>query len=300
MTRVTGPRRRMLMIAAVCGVIAAHDASGQNVAQIVFIPQTYFIGDLVEARVLVRSSAALDLEIPEQLPEREWLDFRSVSVGRRADGYEVRIVFQPFFVGTRQLPDLDLGSIVLPGVSAVVSSVGEESELSLYPVRDQLLLPGTQILILAIVLALVGVPLVLFSAGGWVRRNVQVLVERYRENRPYRALQKGLRSIQSEMHELDGKRFYIRLLDLMRGYLGGRFAAEIRSATSNELDLHLGRSGIPEEEREPIVQLFRFGDLVKFANRRVTVDERERHLQLVREITSTLQRHGKEHSDVGA
>jgi hypothetical protein len=32
----------------------------------------------------------------------------------------------------------------------------------------------------------------------------------------------------------------------------------------------------------------------------VTVDERERHLQLVREITSTLQRHGKEHSDVGA
>ncbi len=279
--------------------------AGQAISQVVFLPQTYYIGDVVEARVVVRATGNLDLMVPGTLPDTDWVDFRSVSVVQRADGYEIRIVFQPFFVGTRQLPPIDLGSMTVSGVSAVVNSLateaGQTGPLELQPVRDQILLPGTQLMIALIVIALVGVPVIVIGTGGWVRRWVQRVRARYRENRPYRTLQKGLRQLQTDIHELDGKRYYIRLLDLTREYLGGRFSPAFRSATTGELDVQLRRAGIPAEPRTRLVDLFRFGDLVKFANRRVTVDDRTRHLEEVRAVTAGLQkREWEEHRDVGA
>jgi hypothetical protein len=292
--------RRLLLVLVLAGV--AGSISGQSIAETIFLPQTYYVGDVVEARVVVRSSEELDLTVPETLPQTEWVDFRDVSIVQRADGYEVRIVFQPYFVGTRQLPGMDLGAFTVSGVSAVVSSLrGESGELELQPVRDQLLLPGTRALIAVIVLSLFGIPLVVVFTGGWARRQFYVLRERYRENRPYRTLQKGLKQLQTDMHDLDGKRYYIRLVDLTRSYLEGRYSPVYRSATTGELDVQLRRSGVPAEQRQGLIELFQFGDLVKFANRRVTVHDRTRHLEAVKRLSSELQRREWEGSDdVGA
>ena len=289
--------RRLLLIGVYGGL--AVSLFGQSIADVIFLPQTYYVGDLVEARAVVRSSEELDLTVPEPLPSAEWIDLRQVSIIQRADGYEVRILFQPFFVGTRQLPPLDLGGFTVSGVSAVVSSLrGEEGELELQPVRDQLLLPGTRALIAVIVLSIVGIPLLVVLTGGWARRKFHALQERYRENRPYRNLNKGLKQLQSEMHELDGKRYYIRLLDLTRSYLEGRYSSVFRSATTGELDPQLRRVGIPAEQRARVIELFQFGDLVKFANHRVTVHDRTRHLEAVKVLSGELQRREWEDGDV--
>jgi hypothetical protein len=152
--------RRFLPLLAL--FVASPYLAGQTVSQVVFLPQTYYIGDVVEARVIVRATESLDLVPPTPLPRSDWVDVRSVVVVQRADGYEVRVLFQPFFVGTRQLPPIDLGSMTLSGVSVVVQSLSvEEGELELQPVRDQLLLPGTQALIAVFLLLLVGVPVVI-------------------------------------------------------------------------------------------------------------------------------------------
>lgn len=275
---------------------------GQAVSQVVFLPQTYYVGDVVEARVLIRSSANLDLAPPATLPATDWVDIRSVTIVQRADGYEVRIVFQPFFVGTRQLPPIDLQAITISDLSPVVNSLApEEGDLQLRPIRDQLLLPGTQILIAVMILGLVGTPILVITTSGWLSRTIGRLRARYRENRPYRMLQRGLKQLQAEMHQVDGKRYYIRLLDLTREYLGGRFSPSFRSATTGELDVQLRRVGIPPAARGRLVELFQFGDLVKFANRRITVADRTRHLEEVREVTAQLQRNtSEEDDDVGA
>jgi hypothetical protein len=263
----------------------------QTVSQVVFLPQTYYIGDIVEARVIVRAAESLDLVPPTPLPRTDWVDIQSVVVVQRADGYEVRVLFQPFFVGTRQLPPIDLGSMTLSGVSVVVRRIAvEEGELQLQPVRDQLLLPGTEALIAVSLLLLIGVPVVIVLTGGWARRWLATVRERYRASRPYRALSRGLRQLQSELHELDGKGYYIRLLDLARSFLGGRFGPRFRSATTGELDQQLRRAGVDEALRERLVALFQFGDLVKFAGRRVTVDDRTHHLEEVRTVALELRR----------
>ncbi|MEX2442006.1 MAG: hypothetical protein WD492_00265 [Alkalispirochaeta sp.] len=292
--------RRFLLLVALAGVAAS--VSGQSITEVIFLPQTYYVGDVVEARVVVRSSEDLDLTAPETLPSTQWVDFRDVLIVQRADGYEVRIVFQPFFVGTRQLPAIDLGAFTVSGVSSVVSSLKtEDGELELQPVRDQLLLPGTRALIAVLVLSIVGIPLVVVFTGGWVRRTFLRLREWYRENRPYRTLQKGLKQLQAEMHELDGKRYYIRLVDLTRSYLETRYSSVFRSATTGELDIQLRKVGIPSEQRQGLIELFQFGDLVKFANRRVTVHDRTRHLEALKRLSGELQRREWEGSDdVGA
>ncbi|MFW5694166.1 MAG: hypothetical protein ACOCYB_03285 [Alkalispirochaeta sp.] len=294
--------RRLTLLAVVVAMSAAGSVYGQSIAEVLFLPQTFYVGDVVEARVVVRSSDDLDLTVPPTLPSAEWIDLRDVSIVQRADGYEIRIIFQPFYVGTRQLPTIDLGGFSVSGVSAVVNTLQTDTEeLELQPVRDQLLLPGTRALIAVIVLSIFGVPLVVALTGGWIQRQIHAIRERYRENRPYRMLQKGLKQLQTEMLELDGKRYYIRLVDITRSYLEGRFGSVFRSATTGELDVHLRKAGIPEEQRHRLIELFQFGDLVKFANRRVTVHDRTHHLEAVKTLSSELQRSEWEDRDnVGA
>lgn len=282
----------LLAATVLLGLLATEPLPAQTISEVVFLPQTYYVGDVVEARVVIRSTDVLDLVVPAELPDTAWVDLRSVQVLQRADGYEVRIVFQPFFIGTRRLPAIPMGALTVSGVSAVVSRLESSSGEELEPeaVRDQLLLPGTELLIGAAIIAIIGTPLLLLLTGGWLRGTVRRLRARYRENRPYRSLQKALRQLQSDMHELDGKRFYIRLVDLMRDYLGGRFGSSLRSATTGELDVQLRRAGVDADHRRQLVELFHFSDLVKFANRRVTVDDRTRHLEEVRSISGELQR----------
>ncbi|MCG8479539.1 MAG: hypothetical protein MI724_10620 [Spirochaetales bacterium] len=290
---------RLSVFVAVFGLLSA-TVSAQTISQVLFLPQTYYVGDVVEARIVVRSVEEIAFRIPSQLPDTEWVDFRSVQVVPRTGGYEIRVVFQPFFVGTRQLPAIDLDGFTVDTLSAVVSSLREEGELELEPIRSQILLPGTQLLTALIVLAALAIPFAILVAGEWSRRWFIAIRRRYRESRPYRTLQKGLRSLQVEMHELDGKRYYIRLLDMARSYLGGRLAPGIESATTGELDFVLGRTSIPIPEKERLIELFRFGDLVKFANKRVSVDDRMRHLSDIKDIAQTLHKRRKEDRDVGA
>lgn len=264
-------------------------AGAQSISQVIFLPQVYHVGDVVEARVVVRSTRALELRLPEALPRLSWVIVHSVEHLQRPDGVEVRIVFQPFFVGTRTLPPLDLGDLNLTGVSAFVTPLAGAEITEPHPIRDQLLLPGTRIFVAVALLVTVLVPITIWFAGGWGTRRVRAIVRWYRENRPYRNAKKGLRALSAEVNELDGKRFYIRLLDLARVYLAKRFDPGVLSATTGELGARLTKAGLDETVVQSVVELFRVGDLVKFANRRVTLDERHAHLEQLHNLV--LQTH---------
>lgn len=288
--------RVLRVVSALLLLVPIGSASAQAVSQVVFLPQTFYIGDMVEARVVVRTVETLSLTVPDALPVTEWFTIHSVTIVQRADGFEARIIFQPFFVGTRQLPVIGLGPMELSGVSVFVSSMVEPGDTDPAPVRDQMLLPGTRFLLALIVIAFVVVPLVILGAGKWTRRWIRRLIRRYRENRPYRRLTKNLRVLQGEMHELDGKRFYIRLLDEARVFFDRRFNASILAATTEELDGRLEQANAPPEVRQILVEMFRFGDLVKFAQQAVTLEDRTRHLDELRTLAQAVHRGRHGHS----
>lgn len=262
----------------------------QAVSQVILLPQTFFVGDMVEARVVVRTTETLALTVPDPLPVTEWITIHSVTIVQRADGFEARIVFQPFFVGTRQLPVIGLGAMELSGVSVFVNSLVAPGDLEPAPIRDQVILPGTRFLIALMVAAFVFVPLLVLGTGKWIRRWVRYLVGRWRENRPYRRLMKNLKVLQTEMHQLDGKRYYIRLLDEARTFFDRHFRASILAATTEELEDRLAGAKAPPEVRRVLVEMFQFGDLVKFAQQTVTLEDRTRHLDELRRLAQLVHR----------
>lgn len=273
--------------------ITVSEARGQDVTDVMFLPQTYHVGDRVEARVVLRNLEVDDLTIPAQPPETSWVRFESIIPIQRADGVELRILFQPFFVGTRELPALDLDGAVVTGITAFTTSVRtSDDEAASLIVRDQLVLPGTQLQLALLIGLIVIVPIVVIVTGGWGRRTVRRVARWYRENRPYRTFSRAIKALNKETHAIDGKTFYIRLLDISRTYLDGRFGTTVRSATTGELDGVLSRAGIDDESRRRIVSLFQFGDLVKFANQKVGIEARSRHVQELQRVVETLQREG--------
>ena len=287
-------------ILLVLGLICAAGAMAQTVSQAVFLPQQYYAGDIVEARVVVRGTVVPERDATQPLPSLPWVEVIDVFIVQRADGYEVRIRFQPFFVGTRRLPPIQLGEVTIDNVSAFVGSVLTEDDAAPAGMRDQLLLPGTRLLLILIVVAAIAVPTVVFVAGDWGRRTVRHLVRWYRERIPYRRFLRGLRVLSGRIHEIDAKRFYMDLQQLTREFMDRRFHAGLRAATTGELEDRLSRIGIPEDSRERLREMFEVADLVRYANRRVSLEERTAHLEDLRVITRELHRKKTEAPHVGA
>lgn len=294
--------RRVIAVGSfllILGLLGSVGTVAQTVSQAVFLPQQYYVGDIVEARVVVRGSVVPERDPTQKLPSLPWVEILDVLIVQRADGYEVRIRFQPFFVGTRRLPPISLGDVTIDNVSAFVGSVLPEDNPEAAGMRDQLLLPGTRLLLVLLVVALFAIPTIVFVAGDWGRRTVRRLVRWYRERIPYRRFVRGLRSLSGRIHEIDGKRFYTDLQQLTREFMDRRFDAGLRAATTGELEERLSRIGIPVDSRERLRGMFEIADLVRYANRRVSLEERSAHLEDLRVITRELHRRKTEAPHVG-
>jgi hypothetical protein len=270
--------------------------TGQSIASVTFLPQTFFVGDMVEARVVVRTGENLNLAVQDSLPVTDWVTVHSVTIVQRADGFEVRIVFQPFFIGTRQLPAINLGPIEIAEVSAFVSSA-LDGEGELRPIRDQVILPGTRLFIGVIMLAIVGIPVVIAVTRTWTRRTVQSVVQWYHDRRPYRRLQRAVRSIQAELEDLDEKSFYIRLIDEARIFLESQYHEPFVAATTGEVAQLLTKTPLEEKTRSALLLMFRQSDLVKFAHATGEREQWQEHLEQLRQLGSERK---KDTTDVGA
>lgn len=289
----------LCILVALAALSAPATIAAQTVSQPVFLPQQYYVGDIVEARVVVRGGSVPDLTASPQLPSLPWVEILDVVIVQRADGYEVRIRFQPFFVGTRRLPPIHLGEVTIDNVSAFVGSVLTEADPEFAGMRDQLLLPGTRLLLIVIVVAVFAIPTLVLIAGDRGRRSIAIIIRWYRERIPYRRFVRGLRTLGGKIHELDGKRFYTELQRLTREFMDRRFGAGLVSATTGELEERLSRIRVPEDSRARLRAMFEIADLVRFANRRVSLDERTTHLEDLRVIAAELHHRKNEGRHVG-
>lgn len=272
--------------------------SAQSVSDVSFLPPTFYIGDLVEARIVIRDLSLEETVIPDSFPDADWITFREVLALRRPDGIELRISFIPYFVGSRTMPPIDIGGMVVQDIAVFVASILEIEGRDLSPMQDQILLPGTRLFFAVIAALLLVIPLLAIFAGGILKRSFDSLKNKFKESMPYRRLLKQLRSLEQEMHELDGRTFYIKMTALVRKYLEQRFNIRVVSSTTAELPLVLEKTSMPEEVRKKIVAVFRFGDLVKFANQRAKLDQRKNHLDDLR--NAVMRVHRRRDDDVGA
>lgn len=290
-----------LALSAAGGTAAAQ---GYSVLQTVFLPPRFYVGDRVELRMRLSTPAGTAVRAPETLPDSSGIEFQDITVNRRGNETEVRIVFYPFYPGTQTLPPIDLGGITLSGVKIHTDSLLDTGQEEWRPPRGQVLLPGTRLYFALFVLgAAVGFTTVAVLAV-FGRSRIGRIVNASRERRPYRRLKRVLKKLNAEAGSTDARAFYIVLLDELRSYLSGRLGTECRSATTYELDRRLerylderlrasDRSAKPDEKyalREGLLAPFRLGDLVKFGHRPSEPEERLGQLAALKRTVERLEK----------
>jgi hypothetical protein len=262
----------------------------------VLLPHLFYVGDRVEARVKLRVETA-DIEqpaAPAELPDPEWGTIHRVSITGSGRRFDVRISFTPFRPGTLTFPPLDFGSLTLHGVDFHVASILEEDSPQLSPMRDQLVLPSTRFFIAMAATVLVLVPVAILAFYPFIRRQFGRVVGYYRAGRPYRKLRRSLNRLRQDAAHVEGRTYYIRLLDEGRRYLTRKLGVDCVSATTRELETMMVSYIANEEDRGTLLSLFHMGDLVKFAQRPAPIDKRVDDADMLLEIAWRLERRRSE------
>lgn len=266
-------------------------AQDYTITESFFLPPVYYVGDQVEMRLVVRSRFADQMTIPPELPQPSWGSLEDLRIIERGLDRELRISFVPFEPGTKTLPTLNLGPLVVDGLTIFVTSIlsTRSDRDDLEPIHGQMLLPGTQGLIILVLASLFLLPVALVSFIKITRKLITNVFLYYREGRPYRRLSRVLRTLRSSADVLTGREFYITLLSEMREYFSLRFSISAQSLTTRELQDIFFRFVSHGEDQDTLHKLFLHGDLVKFANLPSTITGRMNHLEQVDKIIQAIE-----------
>lgn len=283
--------------AALLLFVVALGAAGQSeepveaeIERTLFLPQVFYVGDRVEMRVAFRTAPGAVPRLPEESPTIEWGTLHRVRLAEVSGGWELRVSFTPFQPGTQTVPAMFLGDVYLRGIDVPVPTILEEDRSELEPLRDQLLLPATRFLLASVLAVVVLVPAGWFLFYRWGRKRLRTLLARYRDALPYRRISRSLRQLSGDMDDMSDREFYIQLLADFRAYLSRRMHTEAFSATTEELAGELERYIPTETDREAVLEVFKFGDRVKFASQRASTRARADHLEAVLRVLRHVER----------
>lgn len=282
---------RAASLAAVCFAVAVlipfPVQADETIRDVVFVPPTFTVGDPAEVRVILEVGPDVRVNAPEFIPDSDWARIDDIRIEESPGTFTVIVSFVSFAPGTRSLPPLDLGGILLPEIKVSTASLLDDGSVGPRGIRGPLLLPGTR-LALALILALgVAAPPVLYAGFLFLWRWAFRLRDRYLDGRSARRLRRLIKRLRTGTEEVVPAIWYTVLTEELRAYLSGLTGTDCRSATTAEI------AGLPgfervDSPRGTLLKILKTGDLVKFAGRRSRDKERLDALDAVEEAMRRL------------
>ncbi|MFO7850819.1 MAG: hypothetical protein R6V67_12765 [Spirochaetia bacterium] len=315
MRRYEGVLFLYFLLMFLVSVSALFGAEGARVEDTVFLPQVSYVGDSVELRVTFIPEGGVDVQHPSELPVLSWVDFHDVSVVRDGSVWEARIRFTSYVPGTRTLPPIVMGDVVLDSLKIHTKSILDEEDYEFFGIKNQEIIPGTRLAIALVVVVLFFGPVFLLTFTGKIRRGLISFLMARRGKKPYKRLYRALKDLRDTQDQMSSRRFYIVLDDEFRRYLSNRTGSDFRSITSSEFaesflkalpepetteeakeDRRSKKVQEPEEEAlsrektaEAIGDLMRRCDLVKFGGENSEKRRREADLDTVAEVVRKVE-----------
>jgi hypothetical protein len=255
----------------------------------IFLPKKYYVGDKVELRIKLTIEEGYILQLPENIPESSWMNFHSIEITKIDKNSELRIVFTSFIPGTRSLPSLNLGGVVLNSVKLHTSSLIDSTGNDFVGIADQLLLPGTKLILVLVVGTLFLGPLLVLMLLGPLRKKITNFVKIGRGRRPIKRLNKILRELEDQKGRISCRRFYIRLSKEVREYLSKRSDIDFITLTTLDMSLALNKV-VNTEFAVDISEMMKLADSIKFG-RLTTNDTRKiSDIILIRNVSSFIEK----------
>ena len=298
--------RKMAVIVCVilCPLFGFAD-SGGRVESTMFLPPDFYVGDLVELRIVVVPAAGAVLSIPKDLPQPFWMSVDSLSMRELSDGkYELRLIFSSFYPGTRTLPALHLGDMVIDRVKIHTKSVINEDNLKLEEIRPPMLLPGTVLLVVVLTLVILGGPLLAMFSISFIRNASRRFIERLQWKLPYRRFSKLMKELNANFFSISDRDFYFSLSEGLRNYLSDRTGEDFLTVTLEEIGSLMPTYLKDFEDQKQMIKLLHYADLIKFSGGGSILEKKRRDLDdaysLIRSIeTGYGEIHGEDaHADI--
>jgi hypothetical protein len=258
------------------------------VESVQFIPPAYYVGDRVELRAQVRSSEA-EVAAPRGFPEVSWGEFHDARVQAHGGFTEISVFFTAYQTGAQTIPSLVCGDVILEGLSVSVRSLVEEGFRDPAPPHGSLLLPATRLVIAAAAGLLILLPLLAWLCVFRLRPRLAKLARRWRERKPYRRLRRELAELSAKAADMDSRGFYIGLLDTVKLYMHARCEPGCVALTTRELEPYFERRFGSDPDKAALLDIFRFGDEVKFGGRESLREKRLRDAGQAARIAARLE-----------
>ena len=262
--------------------------TGINSVDTIFLPKEYYVGDKVELRIKLAIEEGYTLQLPENIPESSWMNLHSVEITKNDKNPELRIVFTSFIPGTRSLPSLNLGGVVLNSVKLHTSSLIDSTGNDFIGIADQLLLPGTKLMLVIVVGLLFSGPLLVLMLMGPFRKKITEFIKISRGRRPIKRLNKILRELEDQKGRISCRRFYIRLSREVREYLSKRSDIDFITLTTQDMSLALNKV-VNIELAGNVSEMMKLADSIKFG--RLTTDDSRKisDIILIRDVSAFVE-----------
>jgi hypothetical protein len=264
-----------------------------------FMPPEYYVGDTVEMTFTLKTDQVHDFTVPEVFPDPGWLNILSIDIKSKGREADISIRLIPYYPGTRALPPLDLGALVIDDLKIFTSSLlNLESSRDLEGIQSPLFIPGTRAVGVLVVSLLLILPILLVMLYRFIRHRTGEIIKTYKINLPYRQFQRLVRSIRRSMMNMPEKEFYMIFTGGLKKYLSTRFHQDFGSSTTSEIESILGCSRIHDTLALSLVNLFHRIDRVKFAGDKLLYSDREHLLSEVEEVSEALEEWRRTHADL--
>lgn len=265
------------------------------VVRTVYTPKDFYVGDMVTLRIEVETPFDGELESPRVIPTGEWIEIKSVNlVESEAEISTIRLTFTSFAPGLRIVPDIIFGEHTLHEYKIQTLSILDDQFTDLQSLSPQMVPPGTNLLVVFVLIGLVFGPYILFLLIRTLYHSIKLAVKKYKREKPFRSYYKILKQLKGEVKESTVRTFYVIITEHLRVYLSLRFNKEFYSATTMEMS-YLLRTIMDGDSTEELLSICRFADLVKFSHTNASALHREKDLRTIIEIVHELE--GKEKSN---
>ena len=266
----------LLFLITILSVYAEKNYSSDK---IIFLPQDFYVGDIVEMRVVIRPDAGVSVEKPEKFPDSYWVEVENADV-IPLDGneYELRVFLRPYAPGIRALPSVQFGDVVLKDIRIQTKSVLDEADNSFAPPAEQMLLPGTSYYIAFIVGLVFFLPLFFIFFWKKVRRSVLGFIHEKQRIKPYKRIIRVFNELDNTIENLKGREFYTILVDELRLYLTSRSDDDYSSSTMREAAASIVKNFSMAAGYYNLIKIFELADQVKFGSRKVLIKQRKEDL----------------------
>lgn len=259
------------------------------VIKAVYTPKDFYVGDLVTLLLEVETPFDGEIESPINIPTGEWVEIKNVNlIESRAETSTIRLSFTSFAPGLRVIPDIVFGEHTLHEYKIQTLSILDDQFTDLQPLSPQMVPPGTNLLVVFVLIGLVFGPYILFIVIKALYRSLKIAIKKYKREKPFRNYYRVLKQLKGDLDEKSVRSFYVVITEHLRVYLSIRFNKEFYSATTLEMKSLL-LTIMDGDSTEELLSICRFADLVKFSHTNASALHREKDLKTLIEIVHQLE-----------